>query len=29
MTSKTIRMMLTSVLFKQFGSCLGLFDIAG
>jgi hypothetical protein len=26
---KTIRMMLVSVIFGQFGRCFGLFDIAG
>ena len=28
-TLKTIRMTIASVLFRQFGSCFGLFDIAG
>jgi len=26
---KTIRMTLVSIIFRQFGSCFGLFDIAG
>jgi hypothetical protein len=26
---KTIKTMLVSAMFRQFGSCFGLFDIAG
>jgi hypothetical protein len=29
MSMKTIRTMLVSAIFRQFGSCFGLFDIAG
>jgi len=29
MPLKTIRKMLVSAIFRQFGSCFGLYDIAG